>query len=251
MKSFVAQLIKAGLTPIQARTYVSVLQLGHAGATEIAKRADVNRVTCYTALEELENMDLIKSDNSEAVKTFYAKPPQNLERHFMTRAQASIQSYRHIQTLIPDLANIANREITHPETVFLEGETAIKHYLETLPEDLFLRSVYVSQHAHYDLFKDILKRAADADFRPQAIVPNSVKASLLVYLDHRVVPAKIAQFPCTSLVFDDRVIIIMDDNNLLQVLAIQDRRISAHYQMSFDLLWRILSGEHLVAVSNE
>lgn len=251
MKSLVGQLIKAGLTPIQSRTYVSLLQLGSAGASEIAKKAEVNRVTCYTALEDLKEMDLVKMDETDAIRTYYAKTADNLEKHFMQRAQNAIQSFRHVQALVPDLNQIANKEITNPETVYLEGKVSIDGYLDALPDTLLLKAVFVSQHSHYELFRSVLKRAADHDFRPRAIVPNSVKASLLVYLDHRVVPAKIAQFPCTSLVFDDRVLIIFDTNEILQVLVVQDDRVSRHYLMTFDLLWRILSGEHLVSARVE
>jgi len=251
MKSLVNALIECGLSPTQSRAYLSVLQLGSASASQIAEHSKVKRVTCYAALQDLINIDLVSSDDGDAVRMFSAKPLSQLETHFMSRAQNAINAYRRIQALIPDLKLLANKTIEHPEVEYLDGKEIIQNYLNTLPKENSIGCIFVSQHGHYELFLELLKRAAEQNIRPRAIVPNSIKMNLLTYLDHRVVPARIAHFPSTTLIMKDRVIIVFDDGNFLQAVVMCDKNMVDHYQMLFDLNWRMLSGEHLISAHLE
>ncbi len=235
------------MTPVQARAFLSVLQLGRAGASNIAEHSKIKRVTCYAALQELIDLGLVESDNSEAVRTFSAKPLDNFEGFFMGRAQLAITSYRKIQSLIPDLKLLTNNIIDHPQIDYLDGREVITTYISGIPEEVDICSIFVSHHGHYELFNELLKRAAVKNYRPRAIVPNSIKMNLLTYLDHRVVPARIAHFPSTSIVLKDRVIIVFESKEFMQAVVMCDLKMCDHYQMLFDMTWRMLSGEHLVS----
>lgn len=235
------------MTPVQARAFLSVLQLGRAGASNIAEHSKIKRVTCYAALQELIDLGLVESDNSEAVRTFSAKPLDNFEGYFMGRAQHAITSYRKIQALIPDLKLLTNNVIDHPQIEYLDGHEVIETYINSIPADNVISSIFVSNHGHYELFNELLKRAGDKNYRPRAIVPNTIKMNLLTYLDHRVVPSRIAHFPSTSIVLKDRVIIVFENKEFMQAVSMRDLKMCEHYQMLFDMMWRMLSGEHLVS----
>jgi sugar-specific transcriptional regulator TrmB len=247
----VEHLVHAGLTSLQARVYVSALELGEAGATELAAKSGIKRVTVYTALNDLLEMNLITSDDFEAVRVYKPTPLENLDQHFMMRAKEAIQSYRLIQSLLPDLKQITKATFTDPTTTLIEGSVAVKQYIESvLPKEL-LHSAYINDQAHYELVKPLAKKAIDSEFRPKVIVPNSVNADLIVYLDHRVVPNKKVQFPATTLIFQHRVGTFLSENGMIQLYLQNDDRIAAQYQAIFDLEWRILSGEHLILPTAE
>jgi len=246
MTSLDRQLMALGLTNMQSRMYVTLLHIGEATASQLAKDTGINRVTAYTALTELEELSLVRHDDYEQIRLYQATEIENLEQLFMGRAKAAIQSYREAQSLLPDLKAVAHTHLRVPQTTYVEGQHAIKHYLSDIPATSELRALYLSDESHYELIKSFAKRAADAETRPQVIIPNSIKANLIVYLDHRVVPGRIAQFPATTMFFPDRTVMILQEGDVMQLFAIVDERIATQYLSAFTLNWRILSGHHLI-----
>ncbi len=250
MSSFDRQLMQIGLTNMQARMYVSLLQVGEASASELGKVSGINRVTSYTTLSELEEMGLVTADDYNMVRVFKPTDVANLELVFMKRAKQAIQSYREAQSLILDLKKLAAGKLQVPKTVYLEGQAAAVKYLSALPESEVLLGAYVNRSEYYPLLKPLAKRAADANARPQVIIPNSVTADLLVYLDHRVVPGKIAQFPATMLFFP-HISVSLLQLDPMQLFSIEDERIAQQYYSVLTLNWRILSGHHLLVPHSE
>lgn len=246
MSSLDRQLMELGLTNMQARIYVAALRLGKVSASEIAKASEVNRVTTYSTLDELEAIGLIKADDFDQIRVYEASDPKHLERLFMVKAKAAIQAYRDVQGLLPDLKNVAHRSVKVPRSFYGEGEKDVKTYLTRIPESESLRAAYIADAGHYDLIKALVKQAAEHDVRPQAIISNSVNASLLAYLDHRVVPHQIAQVEATTLLFHDRTVYLMQDQQFFQIYAVEDPRIARVALAAFNLNWRILSGHHLI-----
>ncbi len=240
------QLIELGLTSMQARVYMSALRLGKVGAGEIAKASKVNRVTTYSALNELEELGLVAGDDYDMIRIYAPTELSNLEKVFMQKAKLAIATYRRVQQIIPDLKAAAHHNISAPEYKYLEGLGAVRQYLNRIPESDQMLAAYISNADHYELIKTIAKHAADQNVRPQVIIPNSVSANLIVYLDHRVVPAKIAQMPATTLMFQSRLVYILTDKGAYQLSALEDARIAQTAYSAFQLNWRILSGQHLI-----
>lgn len=235
----------AGLTNMQARMYVSVLQLGEATASELGKHSGINRVTCYVTLNELLELHLINEDEYDLVKKFRPTGLQYLDTVFMKRAKTAIHSYRQVQALIPELSKIAHRSIAVPKTSFHEGSRAVEAYLDGL-EMNYLLGAYLLREDHYELIRGLVKRAADANIRPRVLVPSGLKVNLLVYLDHRVIPDKTAHFPSTTLLFEDRMVSILNDDDMVQLFVVEDMRISKQYLDLFELTWRVLSGQRIL-----
>lgn len=56
----IGQLVKFGLTPLQAKAYACLLQTGTASAYKVAKNARIHRVEAYRALGQLKNLGLVE-----------------------------------------------------------------------------------------------------------------------------------------------------------------------------------------------
>lgn len=240
------QLIDLGLTSMQARVYVALLRLGKVGAADISKMSKVNRVTTYSTLDELEELGLVKGDDYDMIRVYTPTDLSNLETVFMRKAKAAIATYHAMQQLIPDLKSAQHHTISAPLFKYLEGLTVTRQYLNRIPEADIMQAAYISHVDHYELIKALAKRAADQNVRPQVIIPNSFSANLIVYLDHRVVPGKIAQMPATALMFQSRLVYIMQEDGFYQLAALEDERIARVSLSAFQLNWRILSGQHLI-----
>ncbi len=240
------QLIDLGLTSMQARVYVAALRLGKIGAGEIAKASKVNRVTTYSTLDELEELGLVKGDDYDMVRIYAPTDLSNLESVFMRKAKAAIATYHTVQKLIPDLKSAEHHTISAPQFKYIEGVSSARQYLNRIPEADIMQAAYISHNDHYELIKHLAKRAADQNVRPQVIIPNSVSANLIVYLDHRVVPGKIAQIGATVLMFQSRLVYLIQEDGFYQLAALEDERIAQVALSAFQLNWRILSGQHLI-----
>lgn len=245
MKYVVDKLMEAGLTALQSKVYASIVELGAATAGEIASKSKINRVTSYTALHELEEMALITVNERDAVKVYQINDFNNLANEFMGRAKKAIKSYQIVQSLIPDLRKMNFHQSTDPDIKYYEGSNAVGFLLKKLSKDN-IDALYISAQGHYSLLKPVINKSIGEDKRPKVIIPNSVRAELIVYLDHRVVPAKIAHFPASTLIFDDKYVTLYGDEHFPQAYLTEDKRLTSQQKSIFELNWRILSGEHLI-----
>jgi sugar-specific transcriptional regulator TrmB len=250
MRYIVDKLIEVGLTALQSKVYVSIIELGNATAGEIAIKAKINRVTTYTALHELAEMSLIKVNERDAVKIYQISEFDNLSVEFMRRAKMAIKSYQIVHALVPDLKTMNCHQSTDPDIRYYEGINAINYLLKKHTEDI-IDMMYISTQEHYVLLKAVINKAAADGNRPRVIIPNSVKAELIVYLDHRVVPAKIAHFPTSTIILKDKYITLYGDAEFPQAYLTDDIRLTKQQQSIFELNWRILSGEHIIVPKAE
>lgn len=245
MRYVVDKLLEAGLTALQSRVYTSIVELGTGTAAEIATRSKINRVTSYTALKELEEMGLISVDEKDAVKIYQISEFDNLSIEFMKRAKKAIKAYRIIKSLVPDLKKLNYHKSSDPNINYYEGNNAVEFIINKLAKEP-IEMLYISAQEHYNLLKPILNKSIGEDARPRVIIPNSIKAEMLVYLDHRVVPAKIAHFPASMIIFKDKYITFYSDNDFPQAYMTEDERLTEQQRSIFELNWRILSGEHII-----
>jgi sugar-specific transcriptional regulator TrmB len=67
-----------GLSEKEARVYLTVLELGTSIASTIARRAELNRVTVYTLLEDLRRRGITNEIKKDNIKYYNAVGPELL-----------------------------------------------------------------------------------------------------------------------------------------------------------------------------
>jgi sugar-specific transcriptional regulator TrmB len=75
----VTTLQKLGLTEKQATVYMAMLELGEAGMTKIAKKANLKRPTVYLIIDEL-NLLGLAGEILKGKKKFYSAAPKEIYR---------------------------------------------------------------------------------------------------------------------------------------------------------------------------
>ena len=88
-----------GLSEKEARVYLTVLELGTSIASTIARRAELNRVTVYTVLEEMIKKAIILSETINNIKYYTAVHPEALCKNFENK-------YISIKESLPQLLEI-------------------------------------------------------------------------------------------------------------------------------------------------
>ena len=112
-----------GFSPVEARVYLTVLELGGAAVSAIAKRAEVNRVGCYHTLEKLQRVGVVESYSRNNVKHFSAANPELLVNQQEQRLQKA-------KSLLPDLLTLADNSTYKPKIKYFEGVSGQKKILE-------------------------------------------------------------------------------------------------------------------------
>lgn len=76
-----AELIAFGLSPKEAKIYISTLELGESPASEIANHAGEQRLSTYSVLERLCKKGFVSQYQKKRVKFFGALSPESFFRH--------------------------------------------------------------------------------------------------------------------------------------------------------------------------
>jgi HTH-type transcriptional regulator, sugar sensing transcriptional regulator len=117
------ELVNLGLTPEESRVYLAVLELGGSYASNIARKASINRATCYHTLNNLIKKGLLSSHTKGKVLWFNAEDPKKLitlEKERLEKAKS----------LVPQLLSIANTMTFKPKIRFFEGAEGVKTVFE-------------------------------------------------------------------------------------------------------------------------
>lgn len=124
--TMIADLVKLGLTEEEAKIYLSCLEIGGGAVSTIAKKAEVNRVTCYHTLDNLLKKGYLSQYNKNGIRCFSPEPPEQLLK--IAEEQVNIT-----KGLIPQLASLTSTLAFKPKVRFYEGREGVeKVFLESL-----------------------------------------------------------------------------------------------------------------------
>ncbi|MFH1802241.1 MAG: helix-turn-helix domain-containing protein [archaeon] len=110
---------KIGLTEADRRVYFSLLRVGKATVTEIAKDSGVHRTNIYNILDKLGEMGLVSQHSEENRLYFKATDPSNLVNY--TR-----ETLESINSLVPNLKKIQETAREKVEVEVFHGEKGMK-----------------------------------------------------------------------------------------------------------------------------
>jgi sugar-specific transcriptional regulator TrmB len=102
-----------GLSEKEARIYLTVLELGTSIASTIARRAELNRVTVYTILEDLKGDGIVNETTKEGVKYYSVISPDILLKQLE-------QKYESFKEKVPELLAMSEKFGSRPKLNFYE-----------------------------------------------------------------------------------------------------------------------------------
>lgn len=119
------KLKEIGLEYKEIQVYTSLLELGEALASDVAKKAQVERVNTYYILDQLQAKGLVSQSWFEGKKIFSATHPNhlvNLAEHKLSTAKEAL----------PELLSIYNIIDYKPRIQYFEGEQGLASILEDI-----------------------------------------------------------------------------------------------------------------------
>ena len=97
----IAELLKLGLSDSEARVYLASLETNGGPVSVIAKKAKVERVSCYHTLENLVGKRLFTYYTKNGVRHFIPEPPIQIQK-------LQEEKFHLAKSLIPELLSLTN-----------------------------------------------------------------------------------------------------------------------------------------------
>ncbi|MDD3896507.1 MAG: helix-turn-helix domain-containing protein [Candidatus Peribacteraceae bacterium] len=232
-----------GFNPKEAALYLSGLALGSAPASEYARRAQMNRVTAYTVLEDLVQRGLFTVVKKRRAKWYAPVAPEYL----------SLEARKHAETLeqvLPELRSLQSAEDRKPNVRFFQGWEGVRHVYEhtlTARTELlnFANSAIVRANwPDYD--QEYVAQRVKRGIHLRGIAPNDAAGKRVRGLDRqslreiRLVPAREFNFNNEINIYDSCVAIISFGKGPQDVFGviIESREVAETQRQIFEMAWR-------------
>lgn len=224
-----------GLTESETQVYLALLKLGSASASEISQKTNIHRINIYDILERLQEKGLVSYVIMGKRKHYEASNPKKI-------LEIEEERKRKIKEIIPKLS--AERVLAKEpqEATIFKDKKGIKTVLEDVPKSktdvyLFASGWGFTQnfpdysdvwHERFRLHKTKIKTLISSKFKKRLKVPKP--------LEYKYLPSEFV-FPSTTVVYDDKVFMIMWSAHPLGIL-IRGKEISNSYKEFFNILWK-------------
>ncbi len=120
------QIIEFGLDEKEARVFLAALELGGESVLAIAKKAGINRVATYDALESLIKRGLISTFVKGKRTHYSATEPDRLEHLLELEKQEIVNKENVLGRLMPELKSLYNFSTKKPKVMYYEGKAGLK-----------------------------------------------------------------------------------------------------------------------------
>lgn len=119
-------LTQAGLTELQAKIYLFLIEHGQKTASEIANGIDEKRTTVYSALEKLAKIGLVSQKDKGKISAYTPAHPSVLESIAEKRLRAVARQAKNLESSLPSLINYYNEHRDEPGVKTLYGEEGVQ-----------------------------------------------------------------------------------------------------------------------------
>ncbi len=244
MSNLLSCLQEFGLSKKEAVLYQILLDIGSAGAHEIARSANLNRSSTYVLLEALIERGIVEQSQYNGVFKYHAISPERLVARADELAQNSLRQEEEMNSLLPELLSVSEKLKVQPHILFYEGTGGIR----TVNNDLLMQprstEVYAflpSPKAYLDSSSSFLKRKNILCRYKTKIISPYKKTVEDVTLDKksrsevRYVPANIYSFPSELRIYTDKIVFISIVEEF--GVIIQSRDVANVMKSLFRLAW--------------
>ncbi|MFA6461165.1 MAG: helix-turn-helix domain-containing protein [Candidatus Woesearchaeota archaeon] len=231
-----SQLQELGLTPTEAKIYVSLLERGSSLASIISKHSKTERAVTYHILEKLQRKGLVSYVIKENRKYFQAADPSELKR--LVQEKESLAD-----SLIPLLKSIRNKEEEPLSVEVFQGAEGFKTIMDDLlneGKDYFIlnytaRSTEIARFWYHHWNKRRVKQGIKRFLL--------VKTSLTSRPELGYALTKVKSLPkdypaeaSTIIYGKDKVVIFLPLDDFAGI-RIRNKKVYDSYRKNFEIIW--------------
>lgn len=251
MSSILEKMLKEfGLNEKEIVVYFACLQCGPSYATYVARKAKINRSSCYAILDSLIKHGLVNKSGAEKKFQFTAEPPERLMLLIQEKQKKITDLERKYVKLLPELKSLYDTTEELPKIRFLEGVKGIKSIyedtLKTLPKGGEYWHLNPDIKALMDLIGEewiegnIRKRVSQG-IKSKAIIEKTpwvekeIKKNKQAYRESVLLPKEI-KMPARLHIYANKVAIFSLKKEPTGVL-IEDKNVADLIKMLYQALW--------------
>ena len=225
-----------GLTRLESKVYLTLLEIGPSIAGVITRKSGIHRRSVYDALERLIEKGLVGYIVKNNRKYFEASNPDKLLDMLKEKEEL-------LQEKLPHLKAKYEKTIEKSETLFFKGKKGLKTVFE---DQLYIKKDMLILGAS-TIARDILQYYFH--WYDKRRIAKKIKIKLLYNESERKRrPIKLAEVkylpidyrsPAAINIYGDRVAIIHWSKENPFVILIKDREITESYRDYFNVMWSI------------
>ncbi|MFA6423628.1 MAG: helix-turn-helix domain-containing protein [Patescibacteria group bacterium] len=231
------------LTEREAKVYLAGLSKGKSKVSEIAKAAELNRITTYEILKRLASKGLAGGVTYGKITYFKVINPEA----FISKKERQLSLAK---GLLPYLTSIKNSSAGRPKIEFYDGVEGIKAVFESALscKDKIIYDMANAENMVNVLDKtfidDYCKRRAKKKIRVKVLIPKKgaedvyLKDDAKVLRESKVFDSAKFDIPNEIMVFDNKVTLISFSGKM--AVTIEDKEISDSIRSIWKLLWNSL-----------
>lgn len=226
-----------GLNDKEVKVYLNLLALGQSSVNSIAKKARLNRVSCYDILSYLQKKGLVSYVIKSGVKYFEAAPPRKMLGDLQEK-EAKVKS------ILPELESLKQSIREKPTIELYEGIAGLKTVLEDvikeakeswfISDPVFMDSLefyfphFIREKRKIGMFSRVI--TLDCKTMRSYQRKNSRK-----YVDLRFIKEKL---PTTKIIYGNKLAILTFEKENSIGLIIENKDIADTERKLFELLWK-------------
>ncbi len=233
-----------GLSEKEARIYLTVLELGTSIASTIARRAELNRVTTYTILEDLKKDGIVNETTKEGIKYYGVISPDILLKQIE-------QKYESFKDKVPELLALAEKFGTKIKVQFFEWvEWIVKMYNDTLtsttePILAFLGLQDMPESLKKRLFEGYVKQRVKMNIPAKVLVSDTAinkeykKMDKLGNKETRIVKSDLFNlYGEIDIYAENKVAIFMFNDKEMSGIIIHSKTMHDSLKSIFNFIWK-------------
>jgi HTH-type transcriptional regulator, sugar sensing transcriptional regulator len=241
-----------GLSENETKVYLALLELGPSLVTQISKKSEVNRVSCYDVLDRLVKYNLVTYASGKNSKQRYsAMPPYNLFNFLERKQKREEKQLEELKKKMPEL-KMLYREPNRPSIKFFEGTEGLKAiYAETLKSKTEILSVGDCEEWEApDLVawgRQYNRERAKAKIKERILVPAGEKtinwfhnySTTLKYTRYRILPRQRINYLFDSEIniFEDKTMIALLKKPNRMGIMITSSHLAKILRAMFEMAW--------------
>lgn len=248
-------LINLGLSTEEAEIYLSLLNKGEQGASELSKTTKVKRTYIYSVSASLIKKGLISQVKKGKTTVFNPMSPDKLLTLAHDKKQKAEQAEQTLEAILPNLKTKFEVVDNKPVVTYYEGVEGIKKIykdiLNTNESILLFRSIYDDKNSEVDSI--VLKQIEEQvkrGIKTRTITPleKSTKDTFLNFDSSRLVERHIVKsthldLPAQIIIYGSKVVLISLKKEII-VTLLDNSDIATTMRNIFELIWELSNNEH-------
>ena len=227
-----------GFSEKEADVYLTIVEIGSAVASDIAKKARIKRSTTYVILDALLERGLVSVTERQRVKLYNSTPPEQLIQHLQDTAKRYTSMADTAKKLLPALKASRKELAPAPKVQLFQGAKGIK----TVYEDTLSSLEGIRVHASFMHDASEANDDDDAHKRPtirmRLVTPTAVTGGKKAVAEGKEILRKavFASREDTDAsseinVYDDRVVFISSAENF--AVVIESKELASAFKKTF------------------